>query len=80
MSASRAKLDNGGNVFPDSGRLMHEPGMTLLDYFAGKAMASIMTHDAPTHKGPRDAYEDMVRASYEIASTMIAEKRRLESA
>ena len=61
----------------DTGGLAEDK--TLLDEFAGQVLAHISplilramdNHESPTAK-------DTVRISYEVATAMIAEKRRLE--
>ena len=60
------KPDNGGPAFP--GPVGYHPGMSLRDYFAGQALAAIMTH--------RDAFEDageseVARMAYNQADAML---------
>jgi len=91
--------DTGGPAFPlilqerdEEGRIspVIQGGMTLLDYFAGKAMQAIyisgdhkkiMDNYTPEEPKPtkRDCNQHEVAAwSYKIAEDMIAEKRRRE--
>lgn len=57
--------NDGGPAFPDD---RSQVGMSLLDYFAAKAMAAILTH--------RDAFEDsgetsVARMAYNQADAML---------
>jgi hypothetical protein len=61
--------DNGGQAFPyqfnyGDGTVYREEGMTLLDYFAAKAMqAMIIPHDSTIHR--------VAEESYRLAAAMI---------
>lgn len=80
------RIDTGGPAYPYTLAHIEQPhaaGMTLLDHFAGQALAgwSESHHrmnpfpdcDAPLH------YADgMARVAYNIAAAMLAEKRRRE--
>lgn len=66
---SQARND-GGPAFPGG---WYQPGMSLRDYFAAKAMAAILTH--------RDAFEDsgeseVARMAYNQADAMLAVKAK----
>lgn len=72
--------DNGGPAFPvafkefnGAGDLcdFYTNGMTLLDWFAGQAL---MRFEQEYHE-----YEAMAKDCYDIATAMLAEKRRRES-
>ena len=68
---------DGGPAFPlGSGDIRDPNGMTLRDYFAGQALAGLMTSYA-TAKG---SAEDCIRAaagiSYLMADEMLAERER----
>ena len=56
-------------AFPGYG----DPGMTLRDYFAAKAMQSTLADDAYIEKTqtPAEWLEIVAKASYEIADAMI---------
>lgn len=65
--------DDGGPAYPcpEDGVAGREPGMTLLDYFAGQAMRlcdDVSVTDAA----------DFAGRCYSVAAAMIAEKRRRE--
>jgi hypothetical protein len=70
-------LDLGGLAFPvtptdRTGQISDtQPGMTLLDYFAGQAMTVLLSKDSFGHR-------DLSYEAYDMARFMIAEKRRLE--
>lgn len=51
-------------------------GMTMRDYFAAKAMASMMTHEAPADKTPEEAYEELAKSAYRISDAMLAERAK----
>jgi len=68
----------GGSAFPyqeiDEGSYLDE-GMTLLDYFAGQALAGMEANDVGWDLG----HEDTARLAYSAAAAMIAEKHKRES-
>lgn len=79
--------DTGGPAFPtkkfptgyESEPYRPREGMTLLDYFAGQALAGCLAWSPGGARGfqqinPNDAAE----LSYGYAAEMVAEKRRLE--
>lgn len=51
-------------------------GMTLLDYFAGQAMNSLLAH--ATNSEAIECGDDYAKAAYSLAADMLAEKRRRE--
>ena len=73
------KNDNGGAAYPvemfdpDDGSHTAYPGMSVLDWFAGQALANpeIVRRALAKERSPTEE-------SYRIADTMIAEKRRRE--
>jgi hypothetical protein len=90
-----SKIYTGGWAFPtittDSPEVasyVDDPGMTLLDYFAAKAMQSIVTVSCSTvvEAAAQDGLEferkeqAVAYVAYGFAEAMVAEKRRRESA
>jgi len=74
----KPKINDGGSAFPVSGRDGEStpfdiPGMTLRDYFAGKAMAAaISTPRLIIHKGEAAIRESTISsAAYSQADAMI---------
>jgi hypothetical protein len=78
------KRDDGGPAFPletwisdEDGQFPYpyseDPGMTLLDWFAGHALAGLVAGQTPGSEF------DLARHSYDQAAAMIAEKRRREA-
>jgi len=67
--------DRGGQAFPNPETENFEPeiGMTLLDYFAGQALAGLLANPEKDY-----AYADAADFAYRQADAMIAEKRRRE--
>lgn len=69
---------NGGQVsaiilnFPD-GRSVPLPGANLLDYFAGKAMAGILTSDDCI---TQNAAEVIAETAYRCAAAMLKEREK----
>lgn len=56
---------------------VNQTGMTLLDYFAAKAMQAIMTRfEADTRLTPSKAFAKLADSSYDIAAAMLAERQR----
>ena len=82
-------FDDGGQAFPDPAPCDDgAQGMTLLDYFAGKALAGILASPAYVEamleyarqaRGGKVAGEILSNACYDYAAAMIAEKRRREA-
>ena len=67
------KHDDGGPAFPmvlRNGEAWVN-GMTLLDWFAGRALAGILA-------GPNEGatFNVLVHQAYDMAAAMVAEKRR----
>lgn len=61
--------NSGGFAFPQpSSAIFDRPGMTLRDYFAAKAMQSLINH--------RAVNDAMVREAYEVADAMIKERSK----
>ena len=85
-------FDDGGQAYPvplddfrDWQRGHPAPGMTLRDYFAGKAMEGligplyVMLNEGHNVDARAESFA-MVRSAYDTAAAMIAEKRRREAA
>ena len=53
-----------------------ETAMTLRDFFAGHALASISAIHSIQVKGPRDADLVFAAAAYKMADAMLAERER----
>lgn len=74
-------LDTGGSAFPQSDSVVWptrqtkfgEAGMTLLDWFAGQALAGFLS----VHDNQRYQNHEVAAISYNVATAMIAERRRL---
>jgi hypothetical protein len=76
---------NGGSAFPgveyyDEKPVGHFPGMTLLEYYAGKALAHISQPilDAMSNGNRPPTSDEIAGIVYQIAESMIAEKKRRE--
>ena len=80
IAPKQQSVDNGGLAFPvtptDRGGQIADTqlGMTLLDYFAGQALAGWMANPCCCAA----SLEKMSEQLYEIATAMVAEKRRME--
>jgi hypothetical protein len=88
--------DNGGAAFPrpvgqttsEFGSItqsFEQEGMTLLDWFAGKALEGMLANDElflaslqAAKKVDKDPSEFRASACYDLATAMVAEKRRRE--
>jgi hypothetical protein len=73
------KTNTGGPAFPIQGQpftlgdteyMPTDPGMTLRDWFAGQALAGLLS---TTGDGPAERY---AKASYEVADAMLAEREK----
>ena len=70
------KVDNGGQAFPVAGSDQNYPcaGMTMRDYFAAKAMASIVRRwDGHSFGGGSESpqYKELAGDAYFIADAML---------
>ena len=77
-----ANFDDGGWAYPTRAGATDFTlvGMTLLDYFAAKAMqAEISAHSTEIGVCRRKNFDDIAQRSYAIARAMVAEKRILEA-
>lgn len=64
-------INTGGPAFPQSS--IQDPGMTLRDYFAAKALVGFMgSGDADWTKHP----ESFAREAYRMADAMLAEREK----
>lgn len=65
--------DNGGPAFPqvavNEDGFLYEPGMTLRDYFAAKALAWALADDSAD-------YADCAKRAYQAADAMLAERAK----
>lgn len=73
-----AHIDDGGPAFPlrvefPTTGPHHELGMSLRDWFAGKALAGICAH---TDTGNAPPCEGEARVAYAFADAMLAERKR----
>lgn len=69
-SEAVSKKSDGGPAFPQSGEtFIGQEGMTLRDWFAGQALAGLLSPEAYTSQGWTIA---VARDAYEIADAMIA--------
>jgi len=64
--------DSTGEVVP---RESH-PGMTLRDYFAGQALAGMISLDHPAT--PNITAQEFAKSSYQMADAMLREKMRTD--
>jgi len=71
--------DTGGPAFPvppEQSYAVDDTGMTLLDYFAGRAMQTVLQCHFKHNDEPN--FGNVARWAYVQAEAMIAEKRRHE--
>ena len=72
--------DTGGPAFPhitESGKYVYEEGMTLRDWFAGKAMAAhaVAVSNVATDS-PEDWHAMVAQMAYMTADAMLAERNK----
>lgn len=85
MRPNSTEVNTGGSAFPQMS-IDHwntpqlRGGMTLLDYFAAKAMQGFVEGNTAQGRPIVEAgsYEFIAQQSYEIAQTMLEAKRKLE--
>lgn len=78
--------ETGGRAFPAGaihdpqlGQTIDRPGMTLRDYFAAKAMASLTSvywEDFEVHGSGTELVKCQVETAYEMADAMLAERAK----
>ncbi len=66
--------DTGGNAYPNE--RFGEHGMTLLDWFAGQALAGILSIE---NAYENDGESEIAQWAYDHAEAMIEQKRKRES-
>ena len=68
-------INDGGRAFPSGGygQWAPEPGMSLLDYFAGQALTGIIT----TFRGATVNAQELARLAYTVSEAMIAAREKL---
>lgn len=68
----------GGPAFPTgTGVTPYNPGMTLRDYFAAKAMAShAIAVSSVATESPKDWHEMVAQMAYMTADAMLAERNK----
>lgn len=77
MAITRLQLKHGGPAFPvpaihhPDGSIDQFTGMTLRDYFAGKALAGMLADSNMNHPAPKCA-----ALSYALADAMLAERAK----
>lgn len=74
------KIDTGGYAFPFSptGSDSEQNGLTLLDYFAAKAMNGLLSRECYKTNGDTITAKPVAKDAYILAEAMLAEKRRIE--
>ncbi len=81
-------INDGGPAFPNTyivgiNGALHDAGsvggMSLLDYFAAKALPKAMEIVASVHTPPHATYQATAFLSYEIAEEMVKESKRRKS-
>jgi len=81
-------MRDGGAAFPvldapmdptRTGLVLREPGMTLLDWFAGQALAGLLACSDPVAQLSNEEYPAAnARHAYDYAVAMLAERARRE--
>jgi|SanBayMetagenome_1026888.scaffolds.fasta_scaffold133925_3 hypothetical protein len=70
-------IDTGGPAFPtlaDNGHAMNQDGMTLRDWFAGKALMGMMASRNPN--SPRFHPDDDAAYVYAVAEALLRERSK----
>jgi hypothetical protein len=71
----RSRWDSGNEAFD-----LEDPGMTLLDYFAGQALQGILAkvYKTKDYDGPF-IFKDIANEAYICANAMLEEREKLNS-
>lgn len=74
--------NDGGHAFPMASDLLgHTPGMSLRDWFAGQALASLLAdYDSRHGIPPYDFMRHCAAAAYKVADAMIAARDKTGAA
>ena len=77
MSDETEQIDDGGSAFPAMlpGGNYCTPGMSLRDWFAGQAFASLVLHREST-LGPTYARNELANEAYAYADVMLNARER----
>jgi hypothetical protein len=69
---------NGGAAFPGQpvGHFAGEPGMSLRDYFAAKAMQEVLSRMGKDLRDVEEHAEYVALLSYEVADAMLSVRER----
>ena len=72
--------DTGGPAFPfagSDGHCLNDAGMTLRDYFAAKAMQTLLGSEYTSEHGLTEGWmREMAHESYMVADAMLAERNK----
>lgn len=68
--------ETGGPAFPAEMLTERFPGMTLLDYFAGQALAGMSANSEMLDNVTQTSTAAIARWSYDIAAAMLAERTK----
>jgi hypothetical protein len=69
-----SEKNTGGPAFPESCNGFIIPGMTLRDYFAGQALAGLMTSYATASGDAEQCIKAASALSYAVADYMLKER------
>ncbi len=72
------RKDDGGTAFPHAGQEDLQPGMSLRDWFAGKAMAGLLMADLKVAGEDGAVARLVARAAYCLADAMLAKRKKEE--
>lgn len=67
---------DGNSAFPHDNARGSEPGMTLRDYFASKALASLICADKDHENRGAKAVPTLAKWAYEYADAMLKERAK----
>jgi len=66
-------IDTGGPVYPSG----NKPGITILDYFAGKVIGEFAAHGNLAESCTSATYIRLVEVAYHIAEAMVERRKFL---
>ena len=70
------KINTGGSAFPHPELNCLHPGMTLRDYFAGRALQGLMAKKMLGVDNVQKMKDSYAALSYSVADAMIAEREK----
>lgn len=70
------KIDDGGPAFPTENSAAHHPGMSLRDWFAGQALAGLLSDASLNNCVDFEGIDDYASAAFDAADAMLEARKK----